>query len=573
MKHDLFNTLFGKRGATFLAVGVLFVTTTSMFGDVLPAERRISAWNPGVRGGIPARTNLINAHLAPYNADNTGAADATSAIQSAINAASAGSVVYLPAGTYLVSGGLSITKAISLSGDGPNLTVIKYVGTSASATVISCSSSGSRGNAINVTGGSTKESTSITVASTTGISVGTYLMITQNNPAWVTPGTANGGCSWCGDDHSTQTMSQVNKVVGISGTTLTLERPLYGDFVNAPIIKTLPLQAGMGIEKLTVWRANTVAVSGFNLYFVFVANCWVSEVTSTNAGQAHIRMYDTYACTIEHSRFHDAYTHGSDHGYGIHLFGWNSDHYIVDNIFWRCRHSINFEGGGSGNVIAYNYGAGCVQDEDPTFLTEEFDTHGSHPFMNLFEGNITGKLSHDNTWGSASHNTSFRSVFLNYSSQAASPNSGRWGVDIEANNYSNNIVACIIGRSGDTGSKIGASWNGASSYRFGVQTPGGAGPVDALSQSSTYIHGTYDYISKTTQWDANNTDHILPASLYLTSKPAWFGDRPWPPIDPATPATAVATNLPAGYRYTFGVNPAPATGILPPPPPTGLHTL
>src|SRR5262249_1622682 len=51
---------------------------------------------------------------------------------------------------------------------------------------------------------------------------------------------------------------------------------------------------------------------------------------------------------------------------------------------------------------------------------------------------------------------------------------------------------------------------------------------------------------------------------YLTSKPSWFGDRPWPPIDPASPATAVPTNLPAGYRYTFGVDPPTGPANQPP---------
>lgn len=44
----------------------------------------------------------------------------------------------------------------------------------------------------------------------------------------------------------------------------------------------------------------------------------------------------------------------------------------------------------------------------------------------------------------------------------------------------------------------------------------------------------------------------LPASYFRTSKPAYFGDRPWPPYDSASPGTPADTNIPAGYRYING---------------------
>lgn len=49
-------------------------------------------------------------------ADPTGAADSTTAIQAALNACPAGGVVYLPAGTYLVSAPLIIPQAVTLRG-------------------------------------------------------------------------------------------------------------------------------------------------------------------------------------------------------------------------------------------------------------------------------------------------------------------------------------------------------------------------------------------------------------------------------------------------------------------------
>lgn len=52
-----------------------------------------------------------------YGADPTGVADSTTAIQNALNAASVGSVVYLPPGTYKTTTVLTIPTGVSLCGD------------------------------------------------------------------------------------------------------------------------------------------------------------------------------------------------------------------------------------------------------------------------------------------------------------------------------------------------------------------------------------------------------------------------------------------------------------------------
>jgi hypothetical protein len=100
--------------------------------------------------------------------------------------------------------------------------------------------------------------------------------------------------------------------------------------------------------------------------------------------------------------------HGSDRGYGVFLLGWNSDHVVENNIIYRTRHALILERGGSGNVFGYNYVVGSLTSPDSDWLAEDMATHGAHPFRNLFEGNVVGKLTHDNTWGSSSHNTTFQ---------------------------------------------------------------------------------------------------------------------------------------------------------------------
>ena len=51
----------------------------------------------------------------------------------------------------------------------------------------------------------------------------------------------------------------------------------------------------------------------------------------------------------------------------------------------------------------------------------------------------------------------------------------------------------------------------------------------------------------------------LPASLYLSSKPGWFGSLTWPPVDPYSPNLSFEV-IPAGYRYLHA-GPLPPTGV------------
>lgn len=64
-----------------------------------------------------------------FGADSTGAADSTTAIQSAINSGAAR--IYFPAGTYKISSALLITSPVLLCGDGPKSSVIRQTGATA----------------------------------------------------------------------------------------------------------------------------------------------------------------------------------------------------------------------------------------------------------------------------------------------------------------------------------------------------------------------------------------------------------------------------------------------------------
>jgi len=90
-------------------------------------------------------------------------------------------------------------------------------------------------------------------------------------------------------------------------------------------------------------------------------------------------------------------------------------------------------------------------------------------------------------------------------------------------------------------------------YKFGYDTGGDASAAgnDKAVKSTTYRHGNWDAVTKSTVWDSNNSDHTLPNSLYLTSKPSWWGTAAWPAIGPDL--TPMEGQIPAKLRFS-GVN-------------------
>src|SRR5215475_3415654 len=82
---------------------------------------------PGPPGpvGPPGAISWIDVTAAPHLADPTGQQDASAAIQSAVNAAAPGDMVFAPAGTYKISATISLLgKAVNFVGAGRGNTLI-----------------------------------------------------------------------------------------------------------------------------------------------------------------------------------------------------------------------------------------------------------------------------------------------------------------------------------------------------------------------------------------------------------------------------------------------------------------
>jgi hypothetical protein len=82
----------------------------------------------------------------------------------------------------------------------------------------------------------------------------------------------------------------------------------------------------------------------------------------------------------------------------------------------------------------------------------------------------------------------------------------------------------------------------------GVQTC--ALPIYGQAYSLFHRHLDYDYKTNAQYDNPANSVKTLPNSLYLTSKPAFFGNCPWPWVNPAGATHADRVKwLPAKNRY------------------------
>lgn len=215
---------------------------------------------------------VFNAAQAPYNADPTGTADSTAALQSAINTAKAagGGVVYLPAGLYRISPQGSASYAlridasnIILRGAGAGKTFLLNTSTNMRNTVVILVE-GSTGAGFFASGTGTTTirqdlpgpTQVLPVASTAGFAAGQWVMVRANaSDAWVTEHNEPG---WIGYSNSLRGVAYFRRVVAVNAATnsITVDAPTRYYLKTRDNARVLRLAAGpvteVGLEDFSI---------------------------------------------------------------------------------------------------------------------------------------------------------------------------------------------------------------------------------------------------------------------------------------------------------------------------------
>jgi len=550
-----------------LSIALLAVAVGAR-GEIIPQTRRI-AWQAGVPGGIPHRTQIFcnvktgipgSARVALGN----GAADDTDAIAEAIALCPPGQVVFIPAGTYKITRTISAPQKrdITVRGDGPSRTILRASLPSGAQSVFQWGNSAWKPAGSAVLSGCTKGSASITVASAAGLAPGGLMMIDQLNDSVLVNSRGTGGVWTSGDrpHDGTRNLSQMLRITAVSGTTITFAPALNWTYAAArmpQVAAMAPSVQRVGMEDLKIVNAN--GVGQYHIFFETADSCWVRNIDSSLASHWHLMLYQSLNCEVRDSYFHEATTYTVNAGYGVEA-RMTTASLIENNIFYHLYAPLLLNSGSSGCVISYNYIVHTF-NSDPTYMIVGLSAnHGAHPMMNLWEGNVGNEVQTDNFWGSSSHQTFFRNHFTGTD---VGVTANRKAIALDAQSLEYNIVGNVLGSPGlpwsYTTEVDGFSITQNIIYRLGFPNIGNnnyeaSNPLDTRVKDTLLRHGNFDYASQTTVWDAAIADRVLPSSLYLSAKPSWWGSGRWPAIGPDL--SPMVASIPARLRYE-GVEPTP----------------
>jgi hypothetical protein len=558
-----------RRGIVALSV---FLLTCSLYSQaqqwssVLNSGQAINWSNSGV-GGIPPRTT---------NCASLTSSATVSQINTALAACPSGQTVYLAAGTYAISGSITIPSNVTLRGAGANSTVLNATG--GGGNVINLGTGSASYNPLNITGGATSGSTSISVSNASAVKAGMYLVIAEtNNSSYVSNNGSEGACTWC-DGWSTNgnlSRGQIVAVTGVSGSTVTISPGLYGAYTNSPIAVPFNMSASYaGVENLQIYANNTGRSANFGMSAC--AYCWIKGVESNYTDGDHVDVYWGYRDEVRDSYFSNAFLHEpGEHDSDIDLAYKTSATLVENNIIERTHASIMMEWGAAGNVIAYNYTSGEFDSGSTNFVIGGVSFHGAHPQFNLLEGNVLTEIYPDSVWGTSSQTTAFRNWVVG-TNRVCSPLSGRGTVNCTGSNghyafqaaramqmsyltTKNNFVGNVVGSTQmqslvtNNGSKLSQatsveypatrSYDSVAygwSFGYGESSDdasssgcsGGSSPCHRAGTSATDLsHGNFSNADGTTSW-ASGITQSLPSSFYLSGKPAWWGSLPFPATGP-----------------------------------------
>lgn len=546
----------------------------SAAGQMIPPDRRFT-WqgNVGVPGGIPSVTTRCTT-----SACNTlsGGTVTTASINAAVSSAPIGTYVSIPSGTHTLSGTINMKNGIVLRGAGTDSTILNAGGFSQN--IIAFPQSAYFGTTGTISGGYTKGSTSLALSTASGLSAGDVLVVYEDNDSdivWVSQA----------DTNDPTALRQYVRITGVVGSTVTITPPMvftYKASLNPSFKQVLGMSSAIGLEEVTIdgqtqgGRASNISIDSCN-------SCWIKNVTSKNCMNQHVLLTRTLFNEIRGCYFsgktsanvsdvegHGVYANQAAVGY----LGANTSLLVEDNIFRGLWASVMLNNA-TASVVSYNYswdnhGQGV---ETASYIIQ----HGAHGLMNLWEGNIGQGIQNDGYHGSGSHDTIFRNYFHGV---GVTYNTIRKPIDLARYSYYHNVVGNVLGHSSWTAAayemtgspptasnyiyRLGYPLMGSNSYTSGNAPYGtgsnpndGSAGLDAKVRTTLLRHMNYDYFNSRIKYcsdpdepgcQGGDGSTVLPNSLYLSSKPAWWGtNRRWPTIGPdLNPMVGV---IPARARF------------------------
>jgi Pectate lyase superfamily protein len=362
--------------------------------------------------------------------------------------------------------------------------------------------------------------------------------------------------------------AEIKEIASVAGSTVTFTTPIHITYRTGHAAQlsgyALPHVKNAGIEELTL----TGGDAG-NLRFNWAARSWAKNVESTVWHDEGIAIHASFGVELREFYVHDgAWAQPGGGGYAISMSAGSSDVLIENGIAVRANKVLVVRSAGAGSVVGYNYmDMGYINTQGYWIETGLNASHMVGPHHVLFEGNYGHNADSDNTHGNSIYLTFFRNhlrgirgAFDNQAGgriddAAQSRNGPRRCAGLMAYSYWTSFVGNVLGAAGEMD-----EWVYEGSFADGKPAIWMLGwdavtpyPTDAKVNATTLRHGNFDYLTNAMKWDSAIASRVLPDSLYLPKRPAFFDagrGYAWPWVDPAG-ATKLHT-LPAKARYDAG---------------------
>ncbi len=387
------------------------------------------------------------------------------------------------------------------------------------------------------------------------------------------PGVLPKSMSWFA--RTDRATSEIKEIASVSGATVTFTSPLtisYRTSHQAQLTpySTDPNSAGhaannrdihvahVGVEDLTI-----VGGADGALRFETAAYSWAKAIEVTQWLGEGVAINNSFRVELRDSYIHaGSWPQPGGAGYALSLAWGSSEVLIENNILVDVCKTMVFRSSGAGSVVGYNYADDSFDFDNPGWVEVGINAShmaGSHHV--LFEGNLSHNADSDFTHGNAIYLTFFRN-HLTGQRQRFVDRSGVRAVGLAYGSWWDSFVGNVLGQSGrmrgwsyDDPSMV------ANTARWGQ---GGAGNIwmlgydperwtmapDPKTLATVIRGGNFDYLTNRIVWTEGLQARPLPPSLYLSAKPAFFGDLSWPWVDPA--GNTKLHTLPAKARLDAG---------------------
>lgn len=385
----------------FLSILIFLGGSTLLPGQNLPANRLTNWELAGLQEELPDSLAVYN--ILAFGGDNSGSTSNHPAfVKALLKINNRPAKLYFPSGEYLFTEGIILPENLELYGDGETSKLMFDL-------------SGRADDAITISGKTLSIHKSklhkdlrrgqnrLHLKDPSGLATGDWIYLQDMSENHTSSSWAKGS------------IGQLFQIQKAGNGPIELRGESRYDFSNEydiVVTKIAPIQR-VAIKCLSIERRDQTGSQTSTISLNYAANIRLQNLHLKNANFAHIELNQSAHNLIKGCFFEEAHHYGNGgKAYGVVLQFSSGDNLVYDNIFRKLRHSILFQAGANGNVVAYNYSREPYWTEVslPSHSAGDIVFHGNYPFLNLVEGNIVQNIVLDDSHG---QNGPFNTFFKN----------------------------------------------------------------------------------------------------------------------------------------------------------------